>query len=162
MTPPPPRGLNALASAASSAATGASSGRNMAEDDASLDDLLGINDHHGAPEVQEVAPNKDPIEDAALDDVEFIDEDANEPQLPVQKAKRGQQPHLTKIKSILLVVLMEVLLLPFILPERVLMLLLCLLLSTMRRCRPSVIVRTVGKMTEYRASQPQNCSFNLD
>jgi hypothetical protein len=51
MTPPPPRGLNALASAASSAATGA-----MADDDASLDDLLGINDHHGAPEVQEVAP----------------------------------------------------------------------------------------------------------
>jgi hypothetical protein len=28
------------------------------------------------------APTKDPIEDASLDDVEFIDEDANEPQLP--------------------------------------------------------------------------------
>jgi hypothetical protein len=91
-------GLTALAAAASSSTA---SGRNMADDDASLDELLGINDHHGAPEVQEVAPNKDPIEDAALDDVEFIDEDANEPQLPVQKAKRGQQPHLTKIKSIL-------------------------------------------------------------
>jgi hypothetical protein len=102
MTPPPPRGLNALASAASSAATGtSSSGRNMADDDASLDELLGINDHHGAPEVQEMAPTKDPTEDACLDDVEFIDEDASEPQLPVQKAKRGQQPHLTKIKSIL-------------------------------------------------------------
>jgi hypothetical protein len=61
----------------------------------------GINDHHGDPEVQEVAPTKDPIEDATLDDVEFIDEDANEPQLPVQKAKKGQQQHLTKIKSIL-------------------------------------------------------------
>jgi hypothetical protein len=95
-------GLTALAAAASSsAATGASSGRNMADDDASLDEVLGINDHHGAPEVQEVAPTKDPIEDASLDDVEFIDEDANEPQLPVQKAKRGQQPHLTKIKSML-------------------------------------------------------------
>jgi hypothetical protein len=80
MTPPPSRGLNALASAASSAATGASSsGRNMADDVASLDEMLGINDHHGAPEVQEVAPTaKDPIEEAPLDDVEFIDEDANE------------------------------------------------------------------------------------
>jgi hypothetical protein len=96
-------GLTHLAAAASAATSrsASSSGRNMAEDDASLDEMLGINDHHGAPEVQEVAPNKDPIEDAALDDVEFIDEDANEPQLPVQKAKRGQQPHLTKIKSIL-------------------------------------------------------------
>jgi hypothetical protein len=55
-------GLTALAAAASSsAATGTSSGHNMAEDDASLDEMLGINDHHGAPEVQEVAPNKDPI-----------------------------------------------------------------------------------------------------
>jgi hypothetical protein len=80
-------GLTALAAAASSsAATGASSGRNMADDDASLDDLVGINDHHGAPEVQEVVPTKDPIEDASLHDVEFIDKDANEPQLPVQKA----------------------------------------------------------------------------
>jgi hypothetical protein len=96
-------GLTHLAAAASAATSrsASSSGRNMADDDASLDEMLGINDHHGAPEVQEVAPNKDPIEDAALDDVEFIDEDANEPQLPVQKAKRGQQPHLTKIKSIL-------------------------------------------------------------
>jgi hypothetical protein len=46
----------------------------MADDDASIDELLGINDHHGAPEVQEVAPTaKDPIEEALLDDVEFID-----------------------------------------------------------------------------------------
>jgi hypothetical protein len=73
----------------------------MADDDASLDELLEINDHHGAPEAQEVAPTKDPIEDATLDDVEFIDKDANEPKLPVQKAKEGQQQHLTKIKSIL-------------------------------------------------------------
>jgi hypothetical protein len=73
-------GLTALAAAASSSTT---SGRNMADDDASIDVLLGINDHHGAPEVQEVAPTKDPIEEATLDDVEFIDEDANEPQLPV-------------------------------------------------------------------------------
>jgi hypothetical protein len=73
----------------------------MAEDDASLDELFGMNDHHGAPKVQEVAPTKDPIEEATLDDVEFIDKDANEPQLPVKKAKKGQQPHLTKIKSIL-------------------------------------------------------------
>jgi hypothetical protein len=57
-------GLTALAAAASSSTA---SGRNMAEDDASLDEMLGIHDHHGAPEVQEVAPNKDPIEDAALD-----------------------------------------------------------------------------------------------
>jgi hypothetical protein len=46
--------LAAAASAATSCrastnATGASSGRNMADDDASLDELLGINDHHGAP-----------------------------------------------------------------------------------------------------------------
>jgi hypothetical protein len=59
-------GLTAVAAAASS--TGASSGRNMADDDASFDELLGINDHHGAPEVMEVAPTKDPIEDATLDD----------------------------------------------------------------------------------------------
>jgi hypothetical protein len=40
----------------------------MTDDDASLDELLGINDHNGAPEVQEVAPTKDPIEDATLDE----------------------------------------------------------------------------------------------
>jgi hypothetical protein len=73
----------------------------MADDDSSIDELLGIKDHHGAPEVQEVATTKDPIEDTTLDDVEFIDKDANEPQLPVQKAKKGHQQHLTKIKSIL-------------------------------------------------------------
>jgi hypothetical protein len=37
----------------------------------------------GAAEVQEVAPTKDPIEDATLDDVEFIDDDANEEPLLV-------------------------------------------------------------------------------
>jgi hypothetical protein len=94
-------GLTALAAAASSSTTTSGTGRNMADDDASLDKVPGIYDHHGVPEVQEVAPTKDPIEDATLDDVAFIDEDANDPQLPVQKAKKGQQQHLTKIKSIL-------------------------------------------------------------
>jgi hypothetical protein len=54
----------------------------MADDD-STNKLLGINDHYGAPEVQEVVPTKDPIEDATVDDVEFIDEDANEEPLLV-------------------------------------------------------------------------------
>jgi hypothetical protein len=53
-------GLTHLAAAASAAtsrsastsATGANSGINMADDYASLDELLGINDHHGASEVQ--------------------------------------------------------------------------------------------------------------
>jgi hypothetical protein len=94
-------GLTALAAVASSSTITSGTGRKMADNDASLDDLLGINDHHGAPEVQEVAPTKDPIEDATLDDVEFIDKDANEPQLQVQKVKKGQQQHLTKIKNIL-------------------------------------------------------------
>jgi hypothetical protein len=74
-------GLTALAAAASSSTT-TSGARNMADDDASLDELLGMIDHHGAPEVEEVAPPapaaKDPIEEASLGDVEFIDEDANE------------------------------------------------------------------------------------
>jgi hypothetical protein len=94
-------GLTALAAAASSSTTASGSGRNMADDDDDLDELLGINDHHGAPEVQEVAPTKDPIEDATLDDVEFIDEDANEAPLLVQKARGNQTEHRTKIKSIL-------------------------------------------------------------
>ena len=71
----------------------------MADDDDSTDELLGINDHHGAPEVVEVAPTKDPIEEATLDDVEFIDEDANEAPLLVQKARGKQTEHRTKIKS---------------------------------------------------------------
>ena len=34
----------------------------MADDDASLDELLGMTDN-GTPEVEEVAPTKNPIED---------------------------------------------------------------------------------------------------
>jgi hypothetical protein len=51
------------------------------------------------PEVQEVAPTKDPIEDpieeASLEDVEFIYEDANEELLLVQvrKARDNQTEH---------------------------------------------------------------------
>ena len=94
-------GLTALAAAASSSTT--TSGRNMADDDDSTDELLGMIDH-GAPEVEEVAPTKaakDPIEDATLDDVEFIDEDANEELLLVQKARGNQTEYRSKIKSIL-------------------------------------------------------------
>ena len=46
----------------------------MADDDASLDKMLGMIDN-GAPEVEELAPTTDPIEKATLVLVDEDDED---------------------------------------------------------------------------------------
>jgi hypothetical protein len=101
---PPSTGLTRLAEAASaatsrSASTCATGSSRLLEDDDSTDELLGI-DHHGAPEVEEVAPPapvaKHAVATATLKDV-VLSHTATH---LVAKAKAGEATYHSRIETI--------------------------------------------------------------